>query len=140
MKVMPNTQIAQFLSFYIGIAYIAVGLGVLINIEYYKKLLEEDYIENRPVVYLNGFIILAIGCLLIKFHNIWVKDWPIILTLFGWFAFIKGLFILVLPRAYLQLSRSLKKKKTHLIAEAILVVAVGIFLVYFSYFVLPNSF
>lgn len=45
---------------YIGVAYAAVGLGVLLNPEYYKKLLEEEYPENRPVVYLNGYIILFV--------------------------------------------------------------------------------
>ena len=121
---------------YIGIAYIAVGLGVLINSEYYKRLLEKEYIENRPVVYLNGYIILAIGFFLITLHNIWVIDWPVIITLFGWFAFIKGLFILVLPKVYLKISKALKKKKEYLMAEAIFIITAGGLLIYLGYFVL----
>jgi len=121
---------------YIGIAYTAVGLGVLINPEYYKKLLEEEYIENRPVVYLNGYIILAIGVLLVSLHNVWVMDWPVIITLFGWFAFIKGLFILILPKLYLNISKFLKKKKEYLLIEAIFVIVTGILLIYLSYFYL----
>ncbi len=126
---------AQYIICYIGIAYMAIGLGVLINLEYYKKLLEKEYIENRPVVYLNGFIILAVGYFLVALHNIWVLDWPIIITLFGWFAFAKGLFILVLPRAYLKISKSLKKKKEYLIAEAMFIIATGAILIYLGYFV-----
>jgi len=129
-------SVAQQIICYIGIAYLAVGLGVLINPGYYKKLLEKEYIENRPVVYLNGFIILAVGYFLVRLHNIWVIDWPVIITLFGWFAFVKGLFILALPRAYLKISKALKKKKEYLIAEAVLVILAGAFLIYLSYFVL----
>jgi len=125
----------QYIICYIGIAYVAIGLGVLINPAYYKKLLEEEYIENRPVVYLNGFIILAVGYFLIALHNVWVLDWSLIITLFGWFAFIKGLFILGLPKAYLKISKGLKKKKEYLIAEAIFIIVIGAVLVYLGYFV-----
>lgn len=33
---------------------------------------------------------IIIGLLHILAHNLWVKDWRIIITLFGWFSLMKG--------------------------------------------------
>lgn len=128
---MLDAQILQIL----GIAYLAVGIGALINPDFYKKLLE-DYTKNLPVVYLNGFLILFIGYLLITFHGEWVKDWPVLITIIGWVAFLKGLFMLALPKMYTKFSLVLKKKKGHFIAEAMVVTLVGAFLSYLGFFVL----
>ncbi|MGI9531889.1 hypothetical protein [Lutimonas sp.] len=33
---------------------------------------------------------ILIGLLNILLHNVWVKDWRILITLFGWFSLLKG--------------------------------------------------
>jgi hypothetical protein len=130
LQIITDAQILQLL----GIVYLAVGIGVLLNPQFYKKLLD-DYSENLAVVYLGGLIALAIGYLLTTFHNIWVKDWPVIITLIGWIALAKGLLILVLPKICLRITRALKKQKRYLVAQAILVAGLGAFLGYLGYFV-----
>ncbi|MFC1711643.1 hypothetical protein ACFLZ1_03605 [Patescibacteria group bacterium] len=119
----------------IGIAYFAVGLGALINPGFYQKILKE-YSQNLAVVYINAFIIFFIGFTIITFHNVWVLDWPLIATVIGWFAFFKGLFMLILPKTYIYLSQALKKKSSHFIVEAALVTIVGLTLSIIGYFVL----
>ena len=85
---MSDAQILQIL----GLAYLSVGLGALINPEFYKKILTA-YTKNLPVIYLNSFIIFGIGFLLVSFHNVWVFDWPVLVTVLGWTAFLKGVFL-----------------------------------------------
>jgi len=108
---MTDAQIFQVL----GITYLAVGIGIIINPDFYKKLVT-DFTENPPAVYLGGLVALAIGFLLVTFHNIWSKDWSVIITIFGWVALIKGLFLIVLPKVSIKICNFFKKQLIKLLA------------------------
>jgi uncharacterized protein YjeT (DUF2065 family) len=118
---MTDAQIFQIL----GIVYLAVGAGLIINPDFYKKLVTE-FSENPSAIYLGGLVALAIGYLLVTFHNIWVKDWPVIITIFGWVALIKGLFLLLLPKVSIKISNFFKKQMTKFLTVwAIVVIVLG---------------
>jgi uncharacterized protein YjeT (DUF2065 family) len=117
---MTDAQIFQIL----GIVYLAVGIGILINPDFYKKLLA-DCAENSLVMYLAGLITLAIGYLLVTFHNIWVKDWPVIITIVGWMALIKGLFLIVLPKVSMKICNFFKGMTKFLTVWALVVIVLG---------------
>ena len=127
---MTSAQILQIF----GIAYLAIGIGIIINPNFYKQLMG-DFASNRPAMYIGGFAALAIGFLLITFHNVWVKDWPVIITVFGWLAFIKGLVILVLPKAMMKICNFFKDRKGLLIGEAVFVTIFGALFTYLGFFV-----
>jgi uncharacterized protein YjeT (DUF2065 family) len=100
---MTDAQIFQVL----GIVYLAVGIGILTNPDFYKKLITEFFVsENPPAIYLSGLVALAIGYLLVTFHNIWVKDWAVIITILGWVVLVKGLFLLVLPKVSIKITNA----------------------------------
>ena len=73
-KKMSDAQIFQIFS----LVYIAVGIGILINPGFYKKLFE-DFIENAAVMYLGGITALVVGYLILVFHNTWTKDLSVII-------------------------------------------------------------
>ncbi|MFH1614719.1 MAG: hypothetical protein ABIG61_06520 [Planctomycetota bacterium] len=127
---MTDAQIFQVF----GILYLAIGAGVFINPDFYKKLLT-DYTENRALIYVSGIAILAIGYLLVTFHNTWVRDWPVIITILGWMTFVKGLFLLVLPSASIKICNALKGMTKFLMTEAIFIIILGILLVWLGFFV-----
>lgn len=116
---MTDAQIFQVL----GIAYLAIGIGILINPDFYRKLLSE-FSESPPSIYLGGIAALTIGYLLVRFHNIWPNDWPVIITIFGWVALIKGLFLLLLPKVSIGISKYFSKQMTKFMAVWAIVVAV----------------
>lgn len=41
---------------------------------------------------------IIIGLLNILAHNLWVKDWRVIITLFGWFSLLKGISQFAFPQ------------------------------------------
>lgn len=126
---MTDAQIFQIL----GITYLTIGIGILVNPDFYKKLVK-DFTENPPVIYLGGLVALAIGYLLVMFHNIWTKDWSVIITIFGWAALIKGLFLIVLPKLSIKISNSFKEMKKLLKVWAIIVIIVGGLLCWLGFF------
>ena len=52
-----------------------------------------------PVTYLNGTILFVAGLAIVRAHNRWIRSWPVLVTLAGWFAIIGGLFRMFAPDA-----------------------------------------
>ncbi len=118
---MTDAQIFQA----IGIVYIAVGIGMLINPDFYKKLIK-DFTENTSGIYLGGLVALMIGFLLVTFHNIWSKDWPVIITIIGWVALVKGLFLITLPRVSIKICNIYKMDKFLSVWATIVIILGGL--------------
>jgi uncharacterized protein YjeT (DUF2065 family) len=118
---MSDAQIFQIFS----LLYITVGIGILVNPGFYKKLFE-DFIENAAVMYLGGIMALVIGYFILAFHNTWTKDLSVIITIFGWLALIKGILILIRPKIIIALSKAILQKEGILKIEAIAVIVLGL--------------
>ncbi len=44
-----------------------------------------------PVVYLSGVLMFVAGLAIVRVHNLWVRDWTVLVTLTGWFLLFLGL-------------------------------------------------
>lgn len=118
---MSDAQIFQVFS----LAYIAIGIGILVNQQFYRNLFE-DFIERTSNLYVGGVMALAIGYLIVAFHNTWTKDMSVIITIIGWLALIKGILILVCPKLMIALTKAIMKNKNFLKIEAIIVIIIGL--------------
>lgn len=120
---MTDSQIFQI----IGIIYTAVGLGGLINPGYYSKIV--DSFDNNPALtYITAIVVAVVGYILVVFHNVWAVGWSLIITVFGYAALIKGVALLIFPRAFLAMSKSVVKKlgPSRLYASIALVIGLGL--------------
>ena len=45
-----------------------------------------------PVVYLSGVLMFVAGLAIVHSHNVWQRDWTLLITLCGWFLLALGLF------------------------------------------------
>lgn len=125
---MSDAQIFQL----IGIVYLAVGVGILLNYSHYKKMIE-DFVNDTTALYFGGIMALVVGYLLVTHHNIWEKDWHVIITVIGWLALIKGLFLLMLPKSATLMTKAFLKLKNVMMIEAVFIIAIGIFFMYLGY-------
>ena len=44
-----------------------------------------------PVVYLSGVLMFVGGLAVVRAHNVWVRNWTVLVTLTGWFLLVLGL-------------------------------------------------
>ena len=44
-----------------------------------------------PVVYLSGILMFVAGLAIVRAHNVWRRDWVLLVTLCGWFLLLLGL-------------------------------------------------
>ena len=125
---MSNAQIFQIFS----VVYLAIGVGMLVNPAFYKKMFS-DFVDNAGVLYMGGITALVVGLLIIMFHNTWTKNLSVIITIIGWLALIKGVVILIFPKAMVALAKSIVNSPKFMKIEAILVIIVGLFFAFLGF-------
>jgi len=55
-----------------------------------------------PVVYLSGVLMFVAGLAIVRVHNLWVRDWTVLVTLTGWFFLLLGLLRMFAASQYRQ--------------------------------------
>jgi len=73
---------------------------------------------------------LAVGFLIIKFHNVWQLNWTVLITIIGWMAFIKGAVLLIAPKA---MNNMVKYWQQHMQCAGHFALGMGLVLAYFGF-------
>ena len=89
-------EVSILISKIFGTIYLALGIGLLVSKDYYKKMFDKLF-DNSPVIYLIGFILVILGWLMLYNHNTFNSDWTDIITVMGWLVLFKGILLLVFP-------------------------------------------
>ncbi|MBD3327761.1 hypothetical protein GF340_00480 [Candidatus Peregrinibacteria bacterium] len=113
-----------------AILYLAVGLGILLSPTHYRSIYKE-VISSPTLTYFSALMALFFGTLIVLFHNIWVQNWPVLITLIGWIGMLKGTIILIFPKS-LKIWKPLLDHNTGLMIGGLIAVAIGGVLGYFS--------
>ena len=74
----------------IGPTLIAVVISEALNFHIWA-------INIAPVTYLNGTLLFVAGLSIVRAHNRWTRDWPVMVTLAGWVAMLGGLYRMFAP-------------------------------------------
>ncbi len=85
-----------FLAKVMGLYLLVIGLHMPFRRKEITRLIE-DFVENRPLVYITSIFALILGLLLVVSHNVWVAGWPVIITLLSWMVLIKAVVYLMTP-------------------------------------------
>lgn len=116
----------------LGLYLVIVGAALLINQKYYKTALTNT-VKNEGSLLIIGVFTLIFGLLLVVFHNIWVFNWPVIITLIAWATLIKGAVRLLYPKIAGKSVKILNNKPVYF-AILILLIIIGLFLIYKGFY------
>ena len=50
----------------------------------------EEFLRSRALIYLSGLLTMTAGLAIVLAHNVWARDWPVLITVLGWLATIGG--------------------------------------------------
>ena len=121
-----------FLAKLIGPLALALGLGVLFNRAAVRGVLDE-FIRNPAIMFLAGLVSLPAGLAVVLIHNVWVADWPVIITIMGWLTAISGAFRLVAPEGARTFGRRAYEHPNGVLFGGLFWVALGAVLCFFGY-------
>ena len=115
----------------LGIVYLALGLELLFKRKFVSAAMNEA-LEKPASLWIMGLIALVIGAVMVTIQGIWSADWRIIVTITGWVALLKGLFILFFPHAAEKLYRKWNNE-SFLTAGGVVAALLGLLLLYVSF-------
>ena len=118
-------DISIFLAKAWGLYLVIISLAFLFNRSLRKRV--ANLLENEGVFLLSGLVGLVFGILHVLAHNIWVKDWRVVVTILGWLVLAKGVLRVGFTGPSLRASQKLIAKKGS-VWFIIVFLAVGIFL------------
>ena len=98
------TELSIVIARIVSVLYLSAALGSLVSRERYRAILD-DLFGNAALTYLMGFTAVLLGCLMVSYHDIWVEDWRVLITILGWLALVKGILIIACPRFVQSYSR-----------------------------------
>jgi len=124
---MSNAQILQLFGIYIS----AMGLGMLLNPEYFKKVFR-DFAASPAAAMLAGVVATVAGYLLIVFKSSWIGG-DILIAILGWVALVKGLALVLFPKSFLEISKIILRGKNNFVMTSIFCLALGIVFLYLGY-------
>ena len=76
-----------------------------------------------PVVYLSGVLMFIAGLAVVRVHNLWVRNWAILVTMTGWFFLLLGLVRMFAASQYHQVAASTSSTVFMLLEGLLMVVA-----------------
>ena len=124
-----ENEISIFVARIAALIYIPLGIAMLTG-QVKAQEMFANY-EKSPVLTLFvGIFAVIAGTFLVTYHNIWVKDWPVLVTLLGWIGVIEGVFFIAFPKPMLKAG---KKISTNDIVWSLFALALGLLFGYFGF-------
>ena len=125
-------NISIFLAKALGLYLIFISIAYILNKKRFKPLLL-NMMNNPELMLISGFIPLIIGILIVVSHNMWVKDWRVIITIVGWLALIKGINIILFPEFLVKMSIKWIHNNTAYYITFFFTLLMGVVLLYFGW-------
>lgn len=113
----------------ISLIYVSTGIAVLVGTVDFNKIVD-GLIKSQALTFIAGAVAIAGGVFMVEHHNLWVKDWRVIITLICWMFLAGGVIIIVYPKLLSTYNRLLKNSR--LLGSFMLVF--GMLMGYFGFF------
>jgi hypothetical protein len=85
-----------FLARLIGPVALVAAISLFMNTAAYRAMAQE-FMRSPALIYLSGLLTMTAGMAIVLSHNVWVANWPVLITIFGWLAVIGGAVRIALP-------------------------------------------
>ncbi|MCF7877690.1 MAG: hypothetical protein K9L95_06260 [Candidatus Omnitrophica bacterium] len=114
----------------LALIYLSAGISVFCGRITLTKIIE-DFKNSPGLTYISGFLALALGMILVTYHNIWVKNWTVLITIVAWMSLLKGVMLIVFPQCISCFKNAYKNNRLW----GVVMVALGVLFGYFGFLV-----
>jgi len=122
--------VENFLAKFWGWLLVIVCLVFLLR----RKSLEDIFklVEDKGFTLLSGYLALSLGLVTIILHNVWVADWRVVITIFGWISLIKGISRIAFPGVIRKVALKFQNKPVLTQILLLVVILLGVWLIWMS--------
>ena len=111
----------------LGPMLVIIAVGILLNINAYQEMIGEMQ-ASSSLWYLGGLLALMFGLLIVQWHNVWVWQWPVVITVLGWAGLLKGILLLVFPKSIVRWAGLYQRNTLAMKVHAAFALLLGLFL------------
>lgn len=123
-------MLSNYLAEILGITMVVVSLALLIKESYLRKIF--SCIENEGCMLACGIVSFVAGLAMVLAHNIWVKNWQVLITILGWIFLIRGLTMLFLPEKTKIIVKKIESANW-LSMALVVILFIGLIITYFGF-------
>ncbi len=80
-------------------------LGIIGLIKWRSKVTLSIYVLGGV------WLTLVVGLVVVLNHNVWVRGWPVVITIYGWGGILKGIWMLVFPNSAAKFTQAYSKTR-----------------------------
>ena len=74
----------------------------------------QEFLRSPALIFFSGMILMPAGLAVVLSHNVWVLNWPLIITLLGWIAVISGALRIFAPDRAIKIGKkAIVRKEYH---------------------------
>ena len=121
-------ELSSLIAKIISVIYISSGVAVLMGTINFNDI-ANDFDKSQALTFVAGSVGIIIGMVLIKFHNNWVTNWTVLITIISWAFLIGGLIVVIFPKSLSYFSKYYK----HSHAWGIFMIIFGVIIGYFGF-------
>jgi hypothetical protein len=125
-----NTSI--FLAKLMGPISFVAGISLFLNAEGTRAMAQE-FLRSPALIYLSGLLTMTAGLAVLLTHNLWVGDWRVLITIFGWLATIGGAARIALPQQVRSMGEAMLDNPVAMTVGGGIWVAIGALFCFFGY-------
>ena len=121
-------ELSKLVARIIAVIYVSGGIAVLVGNVNFKDI-AEDFNKSPALTFLAGSFGIITGMVLVQYHNIWVTNWTMLITIISWSLLIGGLIVVILPGSLSSVSKYYKQSP----AWGIFMICFGLLLAYLGF-------
>lgn len=88
---------AILISKFLGPVILALSIPMIVTPSNLQQT-TKGFLADSPLVLVSGVLAMTAGLSIVNTHNVWVLDWTLIVTLFGWALVLGGASRIIAPR------------------------------------------
>lgn len=123
----------MFLATVLGWYFVILSLFILFRHEQ-LRLVMTDLLKQRALFFVLAIITIILGLMMVTSHNIWIMDWPVMITVLSWMVLINGLMRLFFYDAISKKAASCLERPCKMRTGGIVILVLGLFLLYHVYY------
>ena len=120
-------ELSNFLAQLFGLT-IAIFAGVAVLQPRLVRVYMKEFGESALLTLFLGMTGIIGGLAVVLSHNVWVADWRVLVTLFGWAALIKGIVLLASPDLLRDIGMSLYSTPQRVRIVLVIMGVLGVYL------------
>jgi hypothetical protein len=111
----------------VGPTLVAGAIAVLLNLGTWPALVEQAF-RDPALIFVSGFPLFVAGLAIVRAHNRWEGNWPVLVTIVGWLALLGGLSRILFPTRLAPIAVGAVQSTGVLPGVAVVLLVVGVFL------------